>query len=169
MTLLSICRGCRGWWDQWGCRGSKTWKITTEDFRVIQAFEFSIIFMFWKKKLVESWNIMLNFSTFSVGGCWGQPILLFEKLVDETKISKYQDFRQILNSLHRYFFICRSQFINYVLISDNLFMRKSQFTFEFFLSILQIWPHWNSKPWEYQKKFNEVWYCYWISPSILVL
>ena len=29
---------------------SKAWKITTEDFRVIQAFEFSFIFMFRKKK-----------------------------------------------------------------------------------------------------------------------
>ena len=38
--------------------------------------------------LVESWNIMLNFRTFSVGGCWGQPRLLFWKLVDETQISK---------------------------------------------------------------------------------
>ena len=36
--------------------------------------------------LVESGNIMLNFSTFFVGGCWGQPMLLFWKLVDETKM-----------------------------------------------------------------------------------
>ena len=27
----------------------------------------------------------LTYNTFSVGGCWGQPILLFWKLVDETK------------------------------------------------------------------------------------
>ena len=38
--------GCRG---HWGCRSFKAWKITTEDFRVIQALEFSFIFMFWKK------------------------------------------------------------------------------------------------------------------------
>ena len=31
---------------------------------------------------------MLNFSTFSVGGCWGQPMLLFWKLVDETQMVK---------------------------------------------------------------------------------
>ena len=46
------CRGywgCWGHWGHWGCRGFKAWKITTEDFRVIQAFEFSFIFMFWKK------------------------------------------------------------------------------------------------------------------------
>ena len=41
--------GCWGHWGHWGCRGFKAWKITTEDFRVIQAFEFSFIFMFWKK------------------------------------------------------------------------------------------------------------------------
>ena len=69
------CWGCRG---HWGCRGSKVWKITTEDFRVIQVLEFSFILIFWKNIfLVELWNIMLNFSTFSVGGCWGQLILLF--------------------------------------------------------------------------------------------
>ena len=41
--------GCWGHWGHWGCRGFKAWKITTEDFRVIQAFEISLIFMFWKK------------------------------------------------------------------------------------------------------------------------
>ena len=41
--------GCWGHWSHWGCRGFKAWKITSEDFRVIQAFEFSFIFMFWKK------------------------------------------------------------------------------------------------------------------------
>ena len=37
--------------------------------------------------LVESWNVMLNFSTFSVGGCWGQTMLLFKKLFDKNQIS----------------------------------------------------------------------------------
>ena len=40
------CWGCRG---HWGCWGSKVWKITTEDFRVLRFFEFSFILMFWKK------------------------------------------------------------------------------------------------------------------------
>ena len=40
------CWGCRG---HWGCWGSKVWKITTEDFRVIQVLEFSFILMFGKK------------------------------------------------------------------------------------------------------------------------
>ena len=74
------CWGCRG---HSGCRGSKFWKITTKDFRVIQVLEFSFNLMFWKDiVLVESWNIILKFSTFSVGGCWGQPMLL----VDETQM-----------------------------------------------------------------------------------
>ena len=29
----------------------------------------------------------MNFSTFSVGGCWGQPMSFFWKLVDETQMS----------------------------------------------------------------------------------
>ena len=48
--------------------------------------------LFWcferKFILVESWNIMLNFSTFPVGGCWGQLMLLVWKLAHETQISK---------------------------------------------------------------------------------
>jgi hypothetical protein len=30
-----------------------------------------LYFVVLKKKLTESWKLMLNFSTFSVGGCWG--------------------------------------------------------------------------------------------------
>ena len=41
-----------------------------------------------KKFWVESQNIPLNSSTFSVGDCRGQPMLLFWKLVDETQILK---------------------------------------------------------------------------------
>ena len=79
------CWGCRG---HWGYRGSKVWKLTTEDFRVIQVLEFSFILMFWKNiDLVDSWNIILKFTTFFVGGCWGQLMLLFWKLVDETQMS----------------------------------------------------------------------------------
>ena len=36
--------------------------------------------------LVESWNLMLKFSTFSVGGCWGQLIYFFEKWLWYPKI-----------------------------------------------------------------------------------
>ena len=34
---------------------------------------------------------MFNFSTFSVGGCWGQPMLLFQKLIDETQMPKLKE------------------------------------------------------------------------------
>ena len=46
---------------------------------------------------------MLNFSTFSVGGSWGQPILLFSKLDDETQIfippeaTRHYIFKKIVN------------------------------------------------------------------------
>ena len=47
--------------------------------------------LFWcfetKNIIEESWNIILNFSTFHVGGCWGQLMLLFWKLVQETQMS----------------------------------------------------------------------------------
>ena len=39
----------------------------------------------------QKFNFSLIFDTFSVGGCWGQPMLLFWKLVDETQISKPQN------------------------------------------------------------------------------
>ena len=79
--------GCRGHWGHWGCRGFKAWKITTEDFWVMQAFEFSFIFVFRKKSFfwVGSWNILLNFNTFSVRGCWGHGMSFFWKLVDATQ------------------------------------------------------------------------------------
>ena len=48
-------------------------------------------------------KFLLIYGTFSVRGCWGQSMLLFRKLVDETQISKpqkYTDtFRQILTSI----------------------------------------------------------------------
>ena len=76
------------WWSWWGCRCSKAWKITTTDSRVNQAFDFNFILFFEKKFFgVESWKIILNFSIFSVGGCWGQPMSFFWKLFDETQIS----------------------------------------------------------------------------------
>ena len=68
---------------------SKGSKITNEDFKVIQVLEFSLFWCFEKESfLVESWNIMLNFSNLSVGGCWRQPMLLFWKMTDQTQNSK---------------------------------------------------------------------------------
>ena len=48
----------------------------------------SVLFLCSEKTFfgVESWNIILNFSTFSVRGCWGQPMSFFWKLVDKTKM-----------------------------------------------------------------------------------
>ena len=40
---------CWGSRDYWGCRGYKAWKITNEDFKVIQVVEFSFILMFWEQ------------------------------------------------------------------------------------------------------------------------
>ena len=53
-----IKKGCRGCWGQWG------------------HWDFG----------VESWNLRLNYSSFSVGGCWGQQMLLFWKQVVETQM-----------------------------------------------------------------------------------
>jgi hypothetical protein len=80
-------RGCWGCGGHWGCRGSKVWKISTEYFRVIQILEFSFVLTFWKFfDLVDSWNIILKFTTLIFGGCWGQPMSFFWKLVDETQM-----------------------------------------------------------------------------------
>ena len=83
---------CWGCWGHWGCRHSKAWKIllgTSESPRYLN----SALFWCLKKYFlgVESRNIKLNFSTFSVRGCWGQPMLLFWKLVDETQMGNPRD------------------------------------------------------------------------------
>ena len=44
-------------------------------------------------------NFSLIFDTLSVGGCWGQPMLLFWKLVDETQISKHLEPTRHHNSI----------------------------------------------------------------------
>ena len=60
VMLLMKC-GCKSYWGHggcwgcgghWGCRGFRVWNITTGDFRVIQAFEFSFIFIFWKENFL---------------------------------------------------------------------------------------------------------------------
>jgi muconolactone delta-isomerase len=57
---------------------SKAWKITTEDFRVFQVLEFNNtdnlrtnITFFWCFEKIFFDKIMMNLSTFSIGGCWG--------------------------------------------------------------------------------------------------
>ena len=46
-------------------------------------------------KKIYFYRIMLNFSTFSVRGCWGQPLLFFWKLVDQTQMPKPQEHTDI--------------------------------------------------------------------------
>ena len=94
------------------------WKIRFENSCDHGAESLSFLFLYrvshikmdfmnwiWRIKICKQefvwrrfWN-MLNFSTFSVGGCWGQPMLLLWKLVDETKISKPQDFRNTFKQI----------------------------------------------------------------------
>ena len=57
----------------------------------------------------------------NLNDCWGQPILLFFKLVDETKISKPQDFRTTFKQILACIFVSVSQFINYDSIWDTLY------------------------------------------------
>ena len=78
---------------------SKARKITTKVFRGILDLEFinlgTKMILFWRFDfwfLTESWKPILNSSSFSLRGCWGQPMLLFWKLVDETQISKPQEY-----------------------------------------------------------------------------
>ena len=53
--------------------------------------------LFWCfEKHYFVWNheiSFINFWTFSVGGCWGQPMIFFWKLVLKIKISISQDFK----------------------------------------------------------------------------
>ena len=58
---------------------------------------------------VESWNINLNFGTFSVRGCWGQKMLLSWKVVVVPKNSLSQHSRAIFKP--SLIFIHQSQFI----------------------------------------------------------
>ena len=40
----------------------------------------------------QKFNFSLIYGTLSNGGCWGQPMLLFQKLVDETQMPKHQEY-----------------------------------------------------------------------------
>ena len=47
----------------------------------------ALFLCFEKKKIcIESLNIIMNFCTFSVGGCWGQVMSFFWKLVYKTQM-----------------------------------------------------------------------------------
>jgi hypothetical protein len=69
----------------------KVWKITMEDFKAILVLEFNNL----RTKTISFWcfdRIMKTHAEFSGGGCWGQPKLNFWKLVDETQISRPQEY-----------------------------------------------------------------------------
>ena len=96
--------GCKGHWGhggRWGCRGPwGCWGLQSHQgnsalFWCLEKINF----------LVGSGNITLKISTFSVRGCWGQQMLLFWKLVDETqmpnppKATRHHDSRKLLSLL----------------------------------------------------------------------
>ena len=66
-------------------RPRKSLLRTSESSRILNKLYFDVL---KTKKWVVSQNNILNFNTFSVRGCWGQLMLLFWKLVDETQMSK---------------------------------------------------------------------------------
>ena len=75
--------------------------------------------LFWG---AESWNIMLNFSTFFVGGCWGQLMLFLWKMVELPQnfyLSAFQNHLQTKFNLH--IFIRQSQFIKSISKWDTLY------------------------------------------------
>jgi hypothetical protein len=74
--------GFRGCWGQWGCRGWRGFYGLENHYWGLQSLQvlnsiiwglISLSFDALKKRifLTESWKLRLNFSNFSVGGCWG--------------------------------------------------------------------------------------------------
>ena len=78
--------------------GWSKWK----SFRFLNSIIWGLISLYFvvlkKNVLPELWKLMLNFSTFSVGGWWGQPMLIFLKFVDETKMPKPQEYQKVVFS-----------------------------------------------------------------------
>ena len=48
----------------------------------------------------------VDFSTFSVRGCWGQPMLLFWKMVNETQMPKPQEYTDTFIITQKLFLVC---------------------------------------------------------------
>ena len=57
-------------------RPGKSLLRTSESSRLKNS-ALSLCFFLEKKSLVDSWNIKLELSAFSIWDCWGQPVLLF--------------------------------------------------------------------------------------------
>ena len=76
----------------------------------------ALLWCFEKKNvLVESWKFMSNFSTLSIRGCWGQPILLFWKLVHKTQISKLPEPTRHHNSIRLWILLSLRADLLYIL------------------------------------------------------
>ena len=75
MRLSRSLRQLRSWRLQRFLRPEKSLLKTLGSSRHIN----SALFLCFEKKFfcVESWNIIMNFSNFSIGGCWGQPRYFF--------------------------------------------------------------------------------------------
>ena len=50
-------------------------------------------------------NFSLKCRTLSDGGCWGKPMLLFWKLVDETQMSKSQEYKDTFILVKKLFLV----------------------------------------------------------------
>ena len=74
--------------------------------------------------LVESWNIKLNFSAFPVGGCWGQLMLLFWKLVDETQMSTTPEATSHHSSRKFLILLPLSHLESFISLWDTLYCKK---------------------------------------------
>ena len=59
------------------------------DHQWYQNDQYRSFFVEW---IIKNQNISLIDGTLSVGGCWGQPLLIFWKLVDETQISQPKEY-----------------------------------------------------------------------------
>ena len=70
--------------------------ISSKNFLILtvwssMASKWPILVLFWGMNH-QKYIFSLIYGTFSVGACWGQPMLLFWKLVDETQIRKPQEY-----------------------------------------------------------------------------
>ena len=60
--------------------------------------------------IIKNTNFHWDMVPFLLGGCWGQPMLLFWKLVDETQILKPQEYIDTFNQNLTCIFLSVSQF-----------------------------------------------------------
>ena len=79
-------------WPQWPLQPHFIKKITGPDGWIPHVNQITNTGLFlWNGS--SKTQIFTDICIFSVGSCWGQPILFFQKLVGETQIFKSHDFR----------------------------------------------------------------------------